>query len=109
MYCKLPEFVLLVSWLSVMTHAAPCAPPVAGANAIYFLTNDQTNAVVALPIAGDGTLSNGTVTPTGGAGSNSIDGKTNQPAISDALVGQSALTVAGQVSHPPCKSQLDIL
>ncbi len=66
--------------------------------AIYFLTNDADNAVVALPIGTDGTLSTGTVTKTGGAGSNAIDGDTKQKAMPDALVGQSALTVVGQVS-----------
>ena len=71
----------------------------AGVKAIYFLTNDQNNSVVALPIAADGTLTQGTVTPTGGEGGNSIDGATGQPAAPDALVGQSALTIAGHVSR----------
>lgn len=65
--------------------------------AIYFLTNEAENAVVALPIDKDGMLSAGTVTKTGGAGSASINGMTGQPATPDPLVGQSALTVAGNV------------
>jgi hypothetical protein len=65
--------------------------------AIYFLTNEAENAVVALPIGKDGMLSAGTVIKTGGAGSASINGKTGQPAAPDSLVGQSALTVAGNV------------
>jgi hypothetical protein len=69
------------------------------AKGIYFLTNDAQNAVIALPIAADGTLSDGTVTATGGAGSNSIDGSTNLAAAPDALVSQSSLTIAGQVSQ----------
>lgn len=69
--------------------------------AIYFLTNDAQNAVVALPIGADGTLSAGSVTATGGSGSNSIDGSTNTTAAPDALVGQSSLTIAGQVSLFP--------
>ncbi|KAI1337975.1 hypothetical protein F5Y15DRAFT_417415 [Xylariaceae sp. FL0016] len=64
--------------------------------AVYLITNDQVNAVVALPIAADGTLSQGTVTASGGNGSNSIDGTTMEAAAPDALVGQSALTIAGQ-------------
>ncbi|KAI1610839.1 hypothetical protein EDD36DRAFT_304840 [Exophiala viscosa] len=64
--------------------------------AVYLITNDQQNAVAALPIAADGTLSAGTITLTGGAGSNAIDGATEQPATPDALIGQSALTIAGQ-------------
>ncbi|KAH7070058.1 hypothetical protein FB567DRAFT_539749 [Paraphoma chrysanthemicola] len=76
--------------------AAPQQPAVmAVGKAVYFLTNDKENAVVALPIGADGTLSNGTVTNTGGAGSIAIDGATMQPGVPDALVGQSSLTVAG--------------
>ncbi|GAB1313409.1 hypothetical protein MFIFM68171_03619 [Madurella fahalii] len=62
--------------------------------AVYFITNDETNAVVALPIGADGRLSVGTLTPTGGAGSVALNSD-NQPATPDALVSQSALTVAG--------------
>ncbi|OCL14811.1 hypothetical protein AOQ84DRAFT_207763 [Glonium stellatum] len=64
--------------------------------ALYFLTNDAQNAVVALPIAADGGLANGTITSTCGAGSNAIDGSTKAPAAPDALVGQSALAITGQ-------------
>ncbi|ORY17277.1 hypothetical protein BCR34DRAFT_51332 [Clohesyomyces aquaticus] len=64
--------------------------------AVYFITNDAENAVVAMPIKADGTLGDATVTKTGGAGSNSIDGATKKAAVPDALVGQSSLTVAGQ-------------
>lgn len=73
--------------------------PASTGRAIYFLTNDAQNAVVALPIGNDGRVSKGTVTKTGGAGANSIDGATNQKAAPDALIGQSALTVVGRVSH----------
>ena len=74
--------------------------------AIYFLTNDAENAVVAVPIGADGMLSKGTVMKTGGAGSIAVDDK-GKPATPDALVGQSALTVVGNVSHQP-ESSLDI-
>ena len=73
----------------------------AGPKAIYFLTNDAKNAVVALPIGCDGTVSHGSVTGTGGKGSNSIDMNTNLPAAPDALSSQSALTVSGQVRKYP--------
>jgi hypothetical protein len=66
--------------------------------AIYFITNDKINAVVALRIGADGSLSPGTVTPTGGAGSVALNSD-NQPATPDALVSQSALTIAGNVSQ----------
>lgn len=67
--------------------------------AIYFLTNEAENAVVALPIGKDGMLSAGTVTKTGGAGAMSVNAMTGQPATPDPLVGQSALTVAGNVCY----------
>ncbi|KAJ9496254.1 hypothetical protein H2202_008212 [Exophiala xenobiotica] len=95
------HFFLLAS-LSLTSIAAPAphwkrpsthAPT--GAKAIYLITNDQSNSVVALPVGSDGTLSKGTLTPTGGEGSNTIDGATNQPAAPDALVAQSSLTRVG--------------
>lgn len=70
-----------------------------GPKAIYFLTNDARNAVVALPVGCNGTLSHGSVTETGGKGSNAIDMDTNLPAAPDALVSQSALTISGQVRN----------
>ncbi|KAI1207734.1 uncharacterized protein F4807DRAFT_462534 [Annulohypoxylon truncatum] len=63
--------------------------------AVYLITNDQVNSVVALPIKADGTLGVGTVTPSGGNGASSINGMTNQTAGPDSLASQSALTVAG--------------
>ncbi|KAF9630297.1 hypothetical protein BFW01_g859 [Lasiodiplodia theobromae] len=98
---------LLLSSLWLFTLAASAPAPHCGAGcetaarsptvgkAVYFLTNDAQNAVVALPIAADGTLSDGTVTATNGAGSNAIDGTTNKTSAPDALVGQSSLTIAG--------------
>lgn len=62
--------------------------------AVYLITNDAQNSVVALPISADGTLEKGTITPSGGKGSNSLDAQ-KQPAAPDALVSQSALTIAG--------------
>lgn len=77
--------------------------------AVYFITNGQENSVVALPIGNDGMLSKGSSTKTGGAGSIAISGATMEPGVPDALVGQSALTVVGNVSdtclyccHTPC-------
>ncbi|OCL08836.1 hypothetical protein AOQ84DRAFT_221484 [Glonium stellatum] len=61
--------------------------------AIYFITNDDDNAVIALSINLDGTLSRGTITSTGGAGSNvlAVGGMTTQ--APDALVAQSSLAI----------------
>ncbi|KAF2690690.1 hypothetical protein K458DRAFT_426147 [Lentithecium fluviatile CBS 122367] len=86
---------VLTSVASALPHQRKQKAPATVGKAVYFLTNDAENAVVALPIGKDGTLSAGTVTKTGGAGANSIDGATKQPAVPDALVGQSALTVVG--------------
>ncbi|KXH68255.1 hypothetical protein CSAL01_12212 [Colletotrichum salicis] len=63
--------------------------------AIYITTNDQANSVVAIPISGNGMLSKGAVFPTGGSGSNVVNGTSKQPAAPDALASQSALTIAG--------------
>ncbi|KFY68384.1 hypothetical protein V496_01127 [Pseudogymnoascus sp. VKM F-4515 (FW-2607)] len=92
--------LLLLAFLSFAQDAASrpsCTPKqnaVAVGKAIYFLTNDQTNGVVAIPIGADGTLSQGAVTETGGCGSVALNSD-NQPATPDALVGQSALTLVG--------------
>ncbi|KAM0328521.1 hypothetical protein ACHAQA_004928 [Verticillium albo-atrum] len=63
--------------------------------AIYLLSNEAENSVVALPVGSDGMLSEGTSASTSGAGANSVDGSTGEPAAPDALVSQSALTIAG--------------
>lgn len=95
--------LLLLAFLSFAQDAASrpsCTSKqndVAVGKAIYFLTNDQTNGVVAIPIGADGTLSQGAVTETGGCGSVALNSD-NQPATPDALVGQSALTLVGDVS-----------
>ena len=77
-----------------------CPPPVKPGKAIYTLSNEQQNSVIALPIGSNGLLSQGTSTPTGGAGSNVIvaSGNTTGPAGPDALNSQSCLTVVGNVS-----------
>ena len=95
MFLTTSQIVLLAAYLMSGVYSHPCSPQ--SNNAIFFLTNDQMNSVVAIPIGDGGMLSGGSVTATGGAGSNSIDGATNKAAAPDPLIGQSALTVAGQV------------
>ncbi|KAK9233830.1 hypothetical protein V1525DRAFT_351249 [Lipomyces kononenkoae] len=73
-----------------LDHTAPVG------KAIYFLTNEAENAIVAVPIGLDGKLSHGTVTFTGGAGSSSISASTMMPAGPDALISQSSVTIAGK-------------
>ncbi|KIW45490.1 uncharacterized protein PV06_03877 [Exophiala oligosperma] len=82
-------------WSDWKRPSPPSGPGAGGAKAIYFITNDQTNSVVALPVGADGKLSSGSVTGTGGSGSNFIDGSTGMMAGPDALDSQSSLTIAG--------------
>lgn len=98
MHSLLTTSVLALAALP-FTSAWPAGfdPSVPVGKAIYFLTNDQTNMVIALPIASDGTLSQGTSTATGGSGSNSIEASTGQPAAPDALNSQGSVTIAGNV------------
>ncbi|KAI1331219.1 hypothetical protein F5Y16DRAFT_296045 [Xylariaceae sp. FL0255] len=79
----------------VIRNPNPSASPKVIGKAVYILTNDKTNAIVALPINAKGTLSKGSVTPSGGSGSDSIHADTQMPAAPDALISQSALTLAG--------------
>ena len=68
------------------------------AKAVYILSNDATaNSVIAMRVADDGTLTDGSITPTGGKGASAIDGKTNKTAVPDALFSQSALKVDGNL------------
>ncbi|KAF2265049.1 hypothetical protein CC78DRAFT_553171 [Lojkania enalia] len=61
---------------------------------VYLITNEEENAVAAISINRDGRLGQASVTQTGGCGSVAVDAE-GQPAVPDALIGQSALTIAG--------------
>lgn len=67
------------------------------AKAIYFMTNAANNSIVSLKVASDGTLSDGSITATGGAGMSGID-STGAPAAPDSLFSQGAVKVVGNVS-----------
>jgi hypothetical protein len=100
--------------LAAFTFIASAAPyqqwhKATTGKAIYFLTNDAENAVVALPIGKDGMLTAGTVTKTGGKGSNAIDGMTKMPAAPDGLVSQSSLTIVDNVRSSACIPPLYLL
>ena len=88
--CLLLPALLAVALPGALAQEA-CAN---GAKALYFITNEQANAVVALPVGADGMVSAGTTTATGGSGSSALDAN-KQPALTDSLVTQSAITVAG--------------
>ncbi|OCL09746.1 hypothetical protein AOQ84DRAFT_397237 [Glonium stellatum] len=63
--------------------------------AAYFISNNAQNTVVALKINSDGTLCDGSITPTGGTGESGISGATNMPAGPDSLFSQSPLMITG--------------
>jgi hypothetical protein len=65
--------------------------------ALYYITNDATNAVVSLHIAEDGVINEGLTTSTGGAGLHGLNA-TGQVSGGDALFSEGSVTVAGSVS-----------
>ena len=102
------NFILSLLIVTGVTRAAPCdhhkngtgASTTKAAKAIYFITNDAQNAVVALKVNADGTLSEGSTTLTGGQGASGIDGAKNTTAGPDALFSQSAVKADGNVNLP---------
>ncbi|KAH8747295.1 hypothetical protein F5883DRAFT_721336 [Diaporthe sp. PMI_573] len=105
MYFSTLTFLFALAPSAIQVSARPArscgskggAAKVANGKAVYMLSNQASNAVVAVPIAQDGTLdeAGGSSTNTGGSGAAGIDGSTNAPSNPDALFSQSALTVAG--------------
>lgn len=71
--------------------------PTQGAKAIYFLSNAANNSVVALKVAADGSVSDGSMTATGGAGMSGVDAA-GKPAGADGLFSQGSVKIAGNVS-----------
>jgi hypothetical protein len=97
---------------------ASCAPGMGGSGggsgsggakaspkAIYFISNAANNSVVALKVAADGTLSDGSITPTGGMGMSGVDA-TGAPANIDGLFSQGSVKIAGNVRPPPLSPSL---
>lgn len=109
-------FHLLVLAMMLLADAAPCnclgieAGAAVGrknAKAVYFLTNEAKNSVVALKVDADGTLSDGSIALTGGSGASGIDSKNNATAGPDSLFSQSALKAEGNVSMRTTVSRED--
>ncbi|KAI0401739.1 hypothetical protein F4802DRAFT_401013 [Xylaria palmicola] len=92
MYCK-PAIFAPLALQSIAQ--SPCTHPANG-RAIYMLSNEHKNAVLALPIGRDGLFApaTGTLTATGGAGMNGLN-SSHQPSFPDALFSQSSVTIAG--------------
>lgn len=96
--------------LAIVASLVDAAPPACRAvnqhqvaqqqvgKAIYFLTNEAENAVVALPIGSDGLLSAGQVVMTGGAGGFAVNAS-GQPQLPDGLNSQSSITLVDNVSE----------
>ena len=68
--------------------------------ALYYITNDAQNAVVSLNVADDGSLSEGSMILTGGAGSHALNA-TGQVSGGDALYSEGSIKVVGQVRMLP--------
>lgn len=79
----------------LLADAVPCKE---NAKAVYFLTNEAKNSVVALKVHANGTLSDGSITLTGGSGASGIESNNNATAGPDSLFSQSALKAEGNVS-----------
>ena len=94
----LKAIALAATTHAFLASAAPaCQPQEPQPKAVYFMTNTPQNNIVALPVQQDGTLAQGTMTPTGGQGSLEVNPMTGQPAIPDGLSSQDAVKVSGKV------------
>ena len=80
------------------SNKKPLSQSPSTAKAVYFLTNQQPNAVVSLKDNSDGTLTDGSITMTGGDGVTGMPLANGSPLGKGTLFGQGAVTVAGQVS-----------
>jgi hypothetical protein len=85
--------IVAVARSTALPGRSTTSPP----KAVYFINNDKINAVVALRVNGDGTLSDGTIVATGGTGESAIKKSTNMTAGPDALFSQGAVAISGTV------------
>jgi hypothetical protein len=93
---KLSHSLVLLPYLfSAAVYASP--RPVVVARALYFINNEAQNAVIAVKVNPDGTLSDGSVTLTGGAGGAGVNAQ-GEPAGPDPLFSQGALALSNGVS-----------
>ena len=103
---KLSAFLSLFALLSFTNLTLGRRPAAAriglakNARAVYLLSNEVQNSVVALKVNRDGTLSPGSVHLTGGKGAAGIDDATNATADRDVLFSQSSLRADGNVCSP---------
>ena len=84
-----------------LVSSAPARRHQRQAKAVYFMTNTPQNNIMALPVQQDGTLAQGSMTPTGGQGLQEVDPKTGRPAAPDGLSSQDSVVVKGNVRDVP--------
>lgn len=112
MHCNSKLSLLALASVASVASARPSAPTYLDARgnteactngkAIYVTSNTAQNAVVALPIARDGSLlvAQGASTATGGTGASGVDSD-GAAAGPDSLFSQSTIAIAGNVCLPP--------
>ncbi|KAI0466082.1 hypothetical protein F4859DRAFT_519431 [Xylaria cf. heliscus] len=95
MHCK-PIVPFVLAPLVLQALARPHCRSPANGKAVYMISNEQQNAVLALPIGKDGLFAagTGTLTATGGSGMTGVKAG-NVPAVPDALFSQSSVAIAG--------------
>ena len=95
-------YALLGLSLTLAAHGAAVGSshPLKQPKAVYFMTNAADNAVVALPVKPNGQLADGSITPTGGKGLNTVNAMTGQPNLIDGTNSQGSVRVTGQVALP---------
>ena len=97
--------IACVSLATARPHSA-CAAGVsansssATPKAIYFISNTADNSIIALKVAQNGILSDGSITATGGAGLSGISAADGKAAAPDSLFSQGVVKIAGNVSLP---------
>lgn len=69
------------------------------AKVVYFISNAANNSIVAMKVGANGTLADGSVTPTGGAGMSGVNA-TGGAAAPDSLFSQGAVKISGNVRPP---------
>ncbi|KAI0454232.1 hypothetical protein F5B21DRAFT_245536 [Xylaria acuta] len=95
MHCK-PIIPFVLAPLALQVLARPHCQGQANGKAIYMISNEPRNAVLALPIGKHGLFAagTGTLTATGGSGMTGLNAD-NQSAVPDGLFSQSSVTIAG--------------
>ncbi|TRX91065.1 hypothetical protein FHL15_008047 [Xylaria flabelliformis] len=95
MHCK-PIIPFVLAPLVLQTLARPHCKGPANGKAIYMISNEEKNAVLALPIGENGLFAagSGTLTATGGTGMTGLHAD-KKPAVPDALFSQSSVAIVG--------------